>query len=164
MFQYNSYHLHFIIHLTQPIDLFEDLLPICIENRHMLSFHKNDPTKICVLKINDYTNPHLTRLTSAMNELDNNECYYTNDFSILRKKFPDLFLYYDVFTYSSKIKGRDTNYHDMMKDNDYFMKVVEIESNITNYSLTEEDTNLINAILNKLPGIVQTSGLEIVLT
>ena len=38
--------INYIIHLTKPIDLYNDLLPICISNRHMLTLI--NPTKISI--------------------------------------------------------------------------------------------------------------------
>jgi hypothetical protein len=100
--------VNYIIHLTKPIDLFNDLLPICISNRHMLKII--NPTKISIFKPTNFderlNSKEMYSYISSFYELKN-KCYAKTNLFKNRKLFPDLFVYYDVFIYSTIIKGRN---------------------------------------------------------
>ena len=158
---YRSYGCHYVIHLKQPINLFDDLLPMCIKNRHMLTFYKNNPCIITVLPYQMFDpidSLHLQNVERAMNEITR-DCYLFNDdnFQTLKIKYPDLFLYYNVFIYSTEVKGKtvverisDSEYEEILSKRGNFKqftiqsilhdskKVIEIESGITNLILTQE--------------------------
>ena len=101
--------INYIIHLTKPIDLYDDLLPICISNRHMLTLI--NPTKISIFiptrfdKRLNSKSKEMSSFISAFYELQN-KCYAKTNALKNRQLFPDLFLYYDVLLYSTTIKGR----------------------------------------------------------
>ena len=99
--------INYIIHLTKPIDLFNDLLPICTSNRHMLTLI--NPTKISLFKSTIFDKrliaKEMSSFISAFYELQN-KCYAQTNALKNRQLFPDLYLYYDVFIYSTIIKGR----------------------------------------------------------
>ena len=103
--------INYIIHLTKPIDLFNDLLPICISNRHMLTLI--NPTKISIFmptrfdKRLNSKSKEMSSFISALYELNYN-CYAKTNYNHnhTRQLFPELYLYYDVFIYSTTIKGR----------------------------------------------------------
>jgi hypothetical protein len=179
--------INYIIHLTKPIDLYNDLLPICITNRHMLTF------------------------ISAFYELKN-ECYANTNYNRTRQLFPDLYLYYDVLLYSTIIKGRSfeiitndeldimkTRYNELeimlnndtynygsneykldldelkllrktieiqtiICDKEYLQKIVDIEEKIMNISLTDEEAMLIKSVESHaaINNIIEMSGFEMI--
>jgi hypothetical protein len=99
--------VNYVIYLTRPIDQYDDLLPICISARKMMTFHKNDPTKICVFGYETFNKQfqksvESQKITKAILELS----YSRIDMS-QRKEYPELFLYNDVYVYSEKIKGKN---------------------------------------------------------
>ena len=99
--------INYIIHLTKPIDLFNDLLPICTSNRHMLTLI--NPTKISIFTPTRFdkrlNSKEISSFISAFYELKN-ECYANTNYIRTRQLFPDLYLYYDVLLYSTIIKCR----------------------------------------------------------
>ena len=101
--------INYIIHLTKPIDLFNDLLPICTSNRHMITLI--NPTKISIFTPTRFdkrlNSKEMSSFISALYELNHN-CYAKTNYNHnhTRQLFPDLFLYYDVLLYSTMIKGR----------------------------------------------------------
>ena len=99
--------INYIIHLTKPIDLYNDLLPICSSNRHMLTLI--NPTKISIFIPTRFdkrlNSKEMSSFISAFYELQN-KCYAKTNALKNRQLFPDLYLYYDVFIYSTTIKGR----------------------------------------------------------
>lgn len=99
--------VHYVIYLSRPIDQYDDLLPICISSRKMLTFHKNDPTKIRVFGYENFSNQFQKSsksqiLTNAILELS-----YSHISISKKKDYPKLFLYNDVYVYSEKIKGKN---------------------------------------------------------
>ena len=101
------YGINYIIYLTKPIDLFNDLLPICISNRHMLTLIT--PTKINIFNSHIFdkrlNGEEMSLLFYALSELQyqNKQC---RNLLKNRQLFPNLYLYYDVFIYSTLIKDR----------------------------------------------------------
>ena len=99
--------INYIIHLTKPIDLFNDLLPICTSNRHMLTLI--NPTKISIFTPTRFdkrlNSKKISSFISAFYELKN-ECYANTNYIRTRQLFPNLYLYYDVLLYSTIIKCR----------------------------------------------------------
>jgi hypothetical protein len=124
--------INYIIHLTKPIDLFNDLLPICCSNRHMLTLI--NPTKISIFTSTRFDKrlmaKEMSSFISAFYELKNN-CYAKTNALKTRQLFPDLYLYYDILKYSTIIKGRNIQ----MISND------ELDAIITRYNELE---NIIN--------------------
>jgi hypothetical protein len=100
--------INYIIHLTKPIDLFNDLLPICITNRHMLKII--NPKKISIFRPTNFDKRLNSKVMysymSSFYELQN-KCYDKTNLLKTRQLFPDLYIYYDVFIYSTVIKGRN---------------------------------------------------------
>lgn len=100
--------INYIIHLTKPIDLFNDLLPICITNRHMLKII--NPTKISIFRPTNFDKRLNSKVMysymSSFYELQN-KCYDKTNLLKTRQLFSDLYVYYDVFIYSTVIKGRN---------------------------------------------------------
>ena len=99
--------VHYIIYLSRPIDQYDDLLPICISARKMLSFYKNDPTKIRVFGYEKFNtrfqkSVESQKITKAILELS-----YSHIDMSKKKEYPELFLYNDVYVYSEKIKGKN---------------------------------------------------------
>ena len=104
------YGINYIIYLTKPIDLFNDLLPICISNRHMLTLIT--PTKINIFNSHIFDKrlnaKEMSSLFYSFSELQyqNKQC---RNLLKNRQLFPNLYLYYDVFIYSTLIKGIPIN-------------------------------------------------------
>ena len=109
--------INYIIHLTKPIDLFNDLLPICISNRHMLTLI--NPTKISIFTSTMFNkrlnSKEMSSFISAFYEL-RNKCYAQTNLLKNRQLFPDLYVYYDVLQYSTIIKGR---YIEMISNDEF---------------------------------------------
>ena len=99
--------INYIIYLTKPIDLYNDLLPICTSNRHMLTLI--NPTKISIFTPTRFdkrlNSKEMSSFISAFYELQNN-CYSKTNALKNRQLFPDLYIYYDVLLYSTIIKCR----------------------------------------------------------
>jgi hypothetical protein len=100
--------INYIIHLTKTIDLFNDLLPICITNRHMLKII--NPTKISIFRPTNFdkrlNSKVMYSFMSSFYELQN-KCYSETNLLKTRQLFSDLYVYHDVFIYSTIIKGRN---------------------------------------------------------
>ena len=129
MFQGDDYCVHYVINLTKPIDYFEDLLQICISNKYMIKFYKNDPTKICVFdntNFIDYKNNELINLKKSMCELNDDKFLFLRwNLYEMKKKYPKLYFYNDVFIYSTQIKGKSINV--MSKEKYIEMKTTFLE-------------------------------------
>jgi hypothetical protein len=101
----NYYGIHYVVTLNNPIDYYDDLLPICSSVRSKLTFYKNNPTKICIISQNELINT-LDKTDEGLKFVDSlNKLYFKCIGSQQRKEFYDLFLYYDVFIYSEQIKN-----------------------------------------------------------
>lgn len=141
----DNYGINYYIYLTKPIDLFNDLLPICISNRYMIKLI--NPTKISIFD-STYFNYRLnskdiSSLHSTFSELRNNRCY---NYNLLKHRnlFPDLYLYYDVFKYSTIIKGKTFNIisneeFDIMKTRYSELENKIIDDDFENYNLYSEE-------------------------
>ena len=149
------YGINYFIYLTNPIDLFNDLLPICISNRYMIKLI--NPTKISIFD-STYFNKRLnskdiSSLYSTFYELRNNRCY---NYNLLKHRnlFPDLYLYYDVFKYSNVIKGKTYNIisdeeFDIMKTryNELEKKIISCYDNYDNNDLYSEEFHKLRKII-----------------
>ena len=70
---YYLYYIHYVIKLNKKIDFFEDLLPICITNKHMLSFCEKDELKICLYDYKNFyscCNDEIKNLSVNFNEFN----------------------------------------------------------------------------------------------
>ena len=129
------YYIQYIIKLKNKIDYFEDLLPICISNKHMLSFCDNDNTKICVYDFNnfmEYKNKELDELFLYCNNYFTEKDLDLNFYEIRKNKTEKCLLYNDVFFYSKHIKGfnikmNTKEQYDEIKTN--YLKMFEILKN-----------------------------------
>jgi hypothetical protein len=149
----DHYGINYFIYLTKPIDLFNDLLPICISNRYMINLI--NPTKISIFNLSYFhkrlKSEDISSLCSTFSELRNNSCYNYNLFKH-RNLFPDLYLYYDVFKYSNMIKGKTYNIisdeeFDIMKTRYNELEIKIIENNYDNYDLYSEEFHKLRKII-----------------
>ena len=141
--------INYIIYLTKPIDLFNDLLPICISNRHMLTLI--NPTKISVFNSSKFDkrldSKEISSLFCSFDKLQY-KCY--KNLLKNRQLFPDMYLYYDVFIYSTIIKGRlidiiSNDELDIMKTryNELENMINNDTYDINNYKLFSDELNIL---------------------
>ena len=102
----NYYGVQYEIYLNKELDLFDDVLPICIDVRKMISLEKinkdSDHYKLVIIPYTGLGKRFEKRenVRKYMNSLD--EISYNHQ--ITRKTNPDMFKYRDVKNYSNYIK------------------------------------------------------------
>jgi hypothetical protein len=112
------YGVYYIIVLTQPIDYYDDLLPICIANRHDLK--ERGKNKICIFNERIFDKrlckEEMTSFKSAMFELNFNSLRYNHTSPTCRDTLTDLYVNYDCFIYSNFIKHNNI---EVMSDEEF---------------------------------------------
>jgi len=102
----NYYGVQYEIYLNKELDLFDDVLPICIDVRKMISLEKiNKNSEQYNLVIIPYreldkrfeTKEHIRKYMRSLDEISYNH-------KITRKSNPEEFKYYDVKIYAQHIK------------------------------------------------------------
>lgn len=102
----NYYGVQYEIYLNKMIDLFDDVLPICIDVRKMISLEKidknSDNYKLVIIPYRELDKrfekrEHAGKYIRSLDEISYNH-------QITRKTNPDLFKYYDVKVYTQHIK------------------------------------------------------------
>jgi hypothetical protein len=99
-----NYGIHFVVRFLQPMDTFDDFLPLCISLRKML--RQVDSTTVCILEA-----PSLDARVGGCEEFSK---YVEAQFLLRREsritrdieKFQTEYMYYDVYVYSTRMKGR----------------------------------------------------------
>ena len=106
----NWYSARYEIYLTKPLDLYNDILPICSSVRYMLKYVQMvkdgiDEYKLIIIDTENLNKRFITRpiAKSYACALDTIEYSY-NDKTVTRENEPTMFEYQDVFTYANKIK------------------------------------------------------------
>ena len=109
----NWYSARYEIYLTKPLDLYNDILPICSSIRYMLKYIQMkkdgiDGYKLIIIDTSNLDKRFTTRpiANSYACALDTIEYDYNNK-QITREKEPNMFEYQDVFTYANKIKHQN---------------------------------------------------------
>lgn len=102
----NYYGVQYEIYLNQEVDLFNDVLPICIDVRKMISLEKinqdSDHYKLVIIPYRELDKRFEKReyFSKYTRSID----YISYNYKITRKTNPELFKYYDVRNYSNYIK------------------------------------------------------------
>jgi hypothetical protein len=213
----NYYGVQYEIYLNKELDLFDDVLPICIDVRKMISLEKiNNNSNQYKLVIIPYTGlgkrfEKRENVRKYMKSLD--EISYNHQ--ITRKTNPELFKYQDVKNYTNYIKYSEhletyteeqfqklehrveelsSKYNELdywekyspferknfdiersilltvlpvqriLRNNEYFEEIKEIELELTNIELTDGEKELITRILGhpKLEGAIQCHGINLI--
>lgn len=155
------YYIQYIIKLKKKIDYFEDLIPICISNKHMLSFCDNDNTKICVYGFNNfikYKNKDLDELFLHCNNYFIEKDLDLNFYEIRKNKTEKCLLYNDVFFYSKHIKGLTIEMNTKEQYNEIktnYLKMFEILKN------NDFNTSLIN--INEYRQLIHDITIQIII-
>ena len=109
----NWYSVRYEIYLTKPLDLYNDILPICSSVRYMLKYVQMvkdgiDEYKLIIIDTENLNKRFITRpiAKSYACALDTIEYSY-NDKTVTRENEPTMFEYQDVFTYANKIKHQN---------------------------------------------------------
>jgi hypothetical protein len=104
----NWYSARYEIYLTKPLDLYNDILPICSSIRYMLKYIQMgkdgiDGYKLIIIDTDKLDKRFTTRpiANDYACALDTIEYSYK---TVTREKDPTMFEYQDVFTYANKIK------------------------------------------------------------
>ena len=110
----NWYSARYEIYLTKPLDLYNDILPICSSVRYMLKYVQMvkdgiDEYKLIIIDTENLNKRFITRpiAKSYACALDTIEYSY-NDKTVTRENEPTMFEYQDVFTYANKIKHQNS--------------------------------------------------------
>lgn len=102
----NYYGVQYEIYLNEELDLFNDILPICIDLRKMISIEKidknSDNYKLVIIPYRELDKrfekrEHARKYMESLNEISYNH-------QITRKTNPEEFKYYDVKVYTQHIK------------------------------------------------------------
>ena len=108
----NWYSARYEIYLTKPLDLYNDILPICSSIRYMLKYIQMgkdgiDGYKLIIIDTANLDKRFTTRpiANSYACALDTIEYSYK---TVTREKDPTMFEYQDVFTYANKIKHQNS--------------------------------------------------------
>jgi hypothetical protein len=109
----NWYSARYEIYLTKPLDLYNDILPICSSIKYMLKYIQMgkdgiDGYKLIIIDTANLDKRFTTRPIANYYAcaLDTIEYDYNNK-QITREKEPTMFEYQDVFTYANKIKHQN---------------------------------------------------------
>lgn len=107
----NWYSARYEIYLTKPLDLYNDILPICSSIRYMLKYIQMgkdgiDGYKLIIIDTANLDKRFTTRqiANDYACALDTIEYSYK---TVTREKDPTMFEYQDVFTYANKIKHQN---------------------------------------------------------
>lgn len=102
----NYYGLQYEIYLNKELDLFNDILPICIHVRKMISLEKVDKNseqyKLVIISHKEL-DKRFYQKQNSLKYAENNDLISHNH-NITRKSYPEEFKYYDVKNYKSLIK------------------------------------------------------------
>ena len=99
----NYYGVQYEIYLNKELDLFNDILPICIDVRKMISLEKHsNQYKLVIIPYRELDErfekrEHVRKYMGSLDEI-------SYDHRKTRKTHPDLFKYYDVKIYKNSLK------------------------------------------------------------
>ena len=160
----NWYSARYEIYLTKPLDLYNDILPICSSVRYMLKYVQMvkdgiDEYKLIIIDTENLNKRFITRpiAKSYACALDTIEYSY-NDKTITRENEPTMFEYQDVFTYANKIKHQNSPViMSTMGLDDLKIRLKEIQDILYNQSdkKSENDFNALTLEYNQLFKTIQ---------
>ena len=183
----NYYGVQYEIYLNRELDLYNDVLPICIDVRTMISMQQQSGQyKLVIVPYREFTERFSgiklsPEYVSSLNKIEYSHMTKTTN--------PELFKYYDVKMYAELIKpckdlssydnilngtiGPQETYgklsdalivQDIIRNADYFEEIKAIERELTNIDLTDSEKTLINSVINhaKLEGAIDRHGINLV--
>lgn len=206
----NYYGVQYEIYLNKQLNLFDDVLPICIDVRKMISLEHN---KLVIIPYRELDKrfekrQNVRKYMESMDEISYNH-------QITRKTNQELFKYQDVKNYTTYIKHSElpepyteehfqklehrveelsSKYNELdywekysseerkkfdiersiiievlrvqriIRNNEYFEEIKEIERELTNIELTDGEKELITRILEhpKLEGKISSHGINLI--
>jgi hypothetical protein len=181
----NIYGIQYEIYLSKPLDLYNDVLPMCTQVRKMIKYEES-ANKLVLISYGDlsgrfYSNP-LARTWAQI--LDINDYEQKQNPTGQMKEFYDVKIYSgykheqiepigseELNSISKKINKLEEingwtkelyelhkikNIQSIVQDSDYFNKVKSIEESLTNVVLTAEEDKLIEMILSN--ELVKSAG------
>jgi len=213
----NYYGVQYEIYLNKELDLFNDILPICIDVRKMISLEKinkiSDNYKLVIIPYRELDKrfekrENVRKYIDSLNEISFNH-------QITRKSNPEQFKYYDVKIYAqhikyskqveayseemfdkleNKVQELSSKYNELdywekysseqrknfdiergilmdvlkvqriIRNNEYFEEIKQIERELTDIELTDGEKELINKVLShpKLEGLVYYHGINLI--
>jgi hypothetical protein len=135
-----NYGIHFVVRFLQPMDTFDDFLPLCISLRKML--RQVDSTKVCILEasaLERRLGADFSKYVEAQSLLKR-ESRITRDID----KFQTEYMYYDAYVYSTQMKSRsiarvsEEEFHSMKaRLCEFNKKLMEFDSHITKADMEE---------------------------
>ena len=160
----NWYSSRYEIYLTKPLDLYNDILPICSSVRYMLKYIKMkkddvDEYKLIIIDTEKLNKRFTTRPISKSYACAIDTIKYDYNKQITREKEPTMFEYQDVFTYANKIKHQNAPViMSTMELDDLKIRLKEI-SGILDAGLcdkkSEIDVNVLQLEYNKIFKTIQ---------
>ena len=160
----NWYSARYEIYLTKPLDLYNDILPICSSVRYMLKYVQMvkdgiDEYKLIIIDTENLNKRFITRpiAKSYACAIDTIEYSY-NDKTVTRENEPTMFEYQDVFTYANKIKHQNSPViMSTMGLDDLKIRLKEIQDILYNQSdkKSENDFNALTLEYNQLFKTIQ---------
>lgn len=210
----NYYGVQYEIFLNKEIDLYNDVLPICIDVRKMISLEKIDNYyKLVIIPYKELDErfekrEHVRKYMKSLDEISYN-------YQITRKSNPEAFMYYYVKIYAKHIKYSEgfepytddmfeklenkvqelsSKYNEVdywekysseeikkfdiergilmdvlkiqqiIRNNDYYEEIKEIEQELTDIKLTDGEKELIDKVLThpKLEGTIKCHGINLI--
>ena len=145
--------LQYEIHLTQHVDFFDDILPICIDVRELFTLKKTQMNNKDVYKLIIISNNTFEDILNKNNYNKKNEIY-NEQLGVLfeyLKKYTSV-LYYDEYN-GKKINDEDLKYINVVYYKD-MIKHIDIMPNIC----TKEELDNIQNELNQLKEIWHTNN------
>lgn len=107
----NFYGVQYEIYLNKEFDLYDDILPICIDVRKMIKLekitHNSNYYKLVIISYEELNKRlgkkvHIQKYIQSLNTLS-----YGGSFNYSRKTHPELFKYADVINYKTYIKHNE---------------------------------------------------------
>ena len=184
----NYYGVQYEIFLNKELDLYNDILPICIHVRKMISLQKVDRNseqyKLVIIP-HEELEKRFYQKQNTRKYAENNDLISYNH-SITRESYPENFKYYDVILYKSLIKHnkclepftqeefkkyekepklrKTLDIQRIISNPVYFDEIKEIERELTDIELTDGEKELINKVLSqpKLEGSIEYHGFNLI--
>jgi hypothetical protein len=165
------YSVEYEIYLNKPLDLFDQVLPLCTKVRKMIEYtEKNGTYKLVILNYNDLierfeANPLTMQYKEEIYKADYNDLYYSEVLTYSRFVKNELIIPMTDEEFNqlvTNIKELDetgqwtTEYYKLYRlkhiqeivRNESFESIVQMEKELTKIELTQDELNIINTIKN----------------
>ena len=149
-----NYGIQFVVRFLQPMDTFDDFLPLCISLRKML--RQVDSTKVCILEasaLERRLGADFSKYVEAQSLL-RRESRITRDID----KFQTEYMYYDAYVYSTQIKGH--NIERISEEEFHSMKARLCE---LNNKLMEYDSHITKTDMEEFQRLIKTYEIQSIL-